>query len=99
MTVLGEIKSVPIRDLWPNEARDFTPWLAANIGRLGAALGIGLEIIATEAEVGDFSLDLLAKDLGSGRSAVIENQFGTTDHDHLGKLVTYAGGVDAGAVI
>ncbi|WP_437765667.1 DUF4268 domain-containing protein [Sorangium sp. KYC3313] len=99
MTDLGEIRALEIRDIWPNEARDFTPWLAANIARLGEALGMDLEVVATEAEVGDFSLDLLAKDLGSGRSAVIENQFGNTNHDHLGKLITYGSGVDAGAII
>ena len=83
----------------PGDARDFTPWLTANIARLGEALGMDLEMIAIEAEVGDFSLVLLARDLGTGRSAVIENQFGNTNHDHLGKLITYGSGVDAGAVI
>lgn len=99
MTELGSIKPVSVREIWPNEARDFTPWLAANISRLGAALGMDLEVAATEAEVGDFSLDVLAKDLGTGRNVAIENQFGATDHDHLGKLLTYGSGVDAGAVI
>jgi len=99
MPDFGEMKAVNIRELWPNEARDFTPWLAENIERLGEALGMDLEIAAREADVGDFSLDLLAKDLGSGRYVVIENQFGATNHDHLGKLITYAAGVDAVAVI
>jgi hypothetical protein len=99
MPDLGDLKPVDVRELWPSEARDFTPWLAANIDRLGEALGMDLEITAREAEIGDFSLDVLAKDLGTGRHVVIENQFGATDHDHLGKVITYAAGVDAAAVI
>ena len=99
MPEFGELKTVAIRDMWPNEARDFTPWLAANIALLGTALGMDLEVTTQEADIGDFSLDLLAKDLGTGRSVVIENQFGATNHDHLGKLVTYAAGMDASAAI
>jgi hypothetical protein len=99
MPDFGELTPVDIREIWANEARAFTPWLAENIARLGEALGMDLEVVAREAVVGDFSLDLLAKDLSSGRHVVIENQFGATDHSHLGQLITYAGGIDAGAVI
>jgi hypothetical protein len=99
MASFGELKILDPHLLWPNEAREFTPWLAANISHLGDALGIELEVIATEADVGAFSLDILAKDLGTGRQVVVENQFGSTNHDHLGKLLTYAAGLDATAVI
>jgi len=64
---LGNLKTVDVRELWPNEARDFTPWLAANIDRLGEALGVDLEVTAREAEIGDFSLDILAKDFRTVR--------------------------------
>lgn len=88
-----------LRATWPNEAQHFTPWLAENIAELGEALGMDLELQQTEAPVGGYSLDILATDLNSSRPVVIENQLETTDHTHLGQILTYASGFDADVVV
>ncbi len=95
----GQLKRLDLRSIWSSESRHFTPWLAENIQELGNVLGMDLEITASEAPVGDFAVDLLTRDLGSGSVVVIESQFGPTDHDHLGKLLTYASGLGASAVV
>lgn len=99
MPPFGKLQSLDMRSVWNHEASDFTPWLCKHLTELGEALGMDLELVDREADCGEFALDILARDLGSGKTVIIENQLSTTDHDHLGKLITYAAGFDAGAVI
>ena len=96
----GRLERVPVRSQlgWSNEASDFTPWLADNLGLLSEQLGLGLEFEAQEHQVGRYSLDLLLRD-EHGRLVCVENQFGQTDHDHLGKLLTYGAGTRAEVVV
>ena len=96
---LGKIERVDIREVWADEASDFTPWLANNLDRLGDELGMELELVQTEAPVGNYYLDILARNVNGGDMVAIENQIAGTDHTHLGQLMTYAAGHDAGVVI
>ena len=96
---LGTLLQVPPREVWVSEAHDFTPWLAQNLGLLGAALDMDLELVRTESSVGSYSCDIEARETGTGRRVVIENQLEQTDHSHLGQLLTYAAGLDATVVI
>ena len=94
MEQFGTLKKTKLRSIWEHEAHDFTPWLADNLNVLGESLGMSLELEGTEVAVGGFSLDLQAIDLGSGDKVVIENQLETTNHPHLGQLLTYAAKFD-----
>ena len=99
MNNFGKLKRIPLREIWKHEASEFTPWLGKNIERLGEALNLQLELTQREAPVGEFSLDLLATDLNTTRTVIIENQLNPTDHTHLGQLLTYAAGLDASTII
>ncbi len=97
LTDLGTLDSVDLREVWQNEAADFTPWLAKNLDSLGDALQMEIdsEDVDTEVSVGKYSADILCRDSSDNSRIVIENQFGSTNHDHLGKLLTYASGLDS----
>jgi hypothetical protein len=95
----GTLKTVDIRKVWPSEPTNFTPWLAENISKLSSILGRDLEIIQTEYAIGDYSADIVAKDLGSSQNVVIENQYGISDHKHLGQILLYCAGIKASCVV
>lgn len=99
--ILGKIKGVDLREIFKDEARDLTPWLAQveNLSVLSEEIGVEIKLIQVEASVGRFNVDILAEEEASGRKIIIENQLEVTDHDHLGKIITYASGHDAGIVI
>ena len=94
-----ELKDVDLREAWPNEAHDFTPWLADNLERLSRVIGIPLEAEGTEVAVEGFVADILARNPMDGSSVLIENQLEGTDHTHLGQVLTYLAGLEAQTVI
>jgi hypothetical protein len=98
---LGRLQRVDLRVAWKSEAGDFTPWLAQpeNIAVLGEAIGMDLEVQATEQGVGDFKADILCQDLASQTGVLIENQLEKTDHIHLGQLITYAAGLHVKTIV
>lgn len=95
MEGFGTLSEVDLHEVWPDEARDFTPWLADNPAQLGETLQMDLELEQTEFPVGPFFADVVLRDTGTDQRVVVENMLGRTDHDHLGKLITYAAGLEA----
>ena len=102
MANLGLLKEIKdLREVWLHEALDFTPWLAKeeNMALLADEIGIDITVNEEESPVGDFSVDIFASETGTDRKIIIENQLEDTNHDHLGKLITYASGKSADIII
>ena len=104
MQEFASLQSQDVREYWEHEEREFTPWLAdqirtEDVSELEDALGLDLEVNQTEKSVGRYSVDILAEVVDDNRAVVIENQLDSSDHDHLGKSLAYASGVDADIIV
>ena len=95
---IGRLERVPLRTVWNHEAYDFTKWLQNNVDALNEALNITLVNVEREQPAGSFSIDLVAEDEGGGK-VIIENQLEKSNHDHLGKLITYLTALNARTAI
>ncbi len=95
---IGKIERLGLQEVWPHEARDFTVWMNDGLDVLADTVGLELTSGETEKSVGDFRVDILAED-ADGHVVVIENQLTRSDHDHLGKLITYLAMMEAQAAI
>ena len=99
--ILGKLTEVDIRELWEHEQYDFSEWLSQeqNIEYLNEILGLSLTDIKKEVFVGAYRCDLVAKDEMSDTTIIIENQLECSDHNHLGKIITYASGLNAKVIV
>ena len=95
----ADLNAINIRAAWPDEARDFTPWLSENLDRLSRTIGIPMELEGTEVPVEQFSADVLARNPTDNSLILIENQLDQTDHSHLGQIMTYLAGLQAQTII
>ena len=95
----GNLEIIDLREAWPHEAHNFTPWLADNLDRLSEAIGIPLEPEGTEVQVEQFSADIFARNPQDDSFVLIENQLEDSDHTHLGQILTYLAGLEAHTVI
>ncbi len=96
--MIGKIQRVPLREVWKHEALDFTKWLQDNIDVLNEVLDLSLSSAEREQSAGDFNVDLVAED-EAGNPVIIENQLEKSNHEHLGKLITYLTAVGAKTAI
>ena len=101
MGEIGKLIEVDVRELWKHEQYDFSNWLAkeSNIEYLNEILGLTLIEVDKEINVGPYRCDIVATDETSGLKVIIENQLESTNHDHLGKIITYASGLDAKVIV
>ena len=99
--MLGRLKKISLKDIWDNEAQDFTPWLAEekNLELLSETIKIPLELEAQEKDVGPFRADILCKNTEDDTWVIIENQLDQTNHKHLGQLLTYDSGLKAHTMV
>jgi hypothetical protein len=98
------LEAQDVRDHWKHEAQEFTPWLAdqieaENASDLEDVLGLDLEVIEREKSVGKYNVDIFARVVEDGRNVVVENQLEDSDHNHLGKSIAYAAGLDADIIV
>ena len=101
MASIGRLIEVDVRELWKHEQYDFSNWLSkeSNLEYLNEILGLTLTDVDKEVYVGPYRCDLVAKDETSGITVIVENQLDGTNHDHLGKIITYASGLDAKVMV
>jgi len=101
MKELGQLKTIELRSVWGHEALDFTRWLAQeeNISILAEELDIDIENIKAEESAGRYSVDIIADEVNTKRKVIIENQLESTDHRHLGQILTYASAHVASLII
>lgn len=101
MTRIAKLKEVEVRELWQHEQYDFSAWLAKddNIEYLNNILGLTLTDIDKEVFVGQYRCDIVAKDETTNDVVIVENQLDSTNHDHLGKIITYAAGLNAKYIV
>lgn len=95
---IGKISKIAIRNVWIHEAHDFTKWLEDNIDVISDVVGFQILNVEREKDAGSFNVDLYGED-ESGNSVIIENQLEKSDHDHLGKVMTYLSAFDAKVAI
>lgn len=95
MNQVGKLEKVDLRDIWKNEAKDFTTWLFENLESLSEAINLTLLEPEQEKQVDGsrYCIDIMAETEG-GEGVIIENQLETSDHKHLGQLITYLTNMD-----
>ncbi len=96
--MIGKIERISLREVWKNEAYDFTEWLQDNIDVLSNVIDINLSNPEREQHAGNYNVDIVAED-DYGNPVIIESQLEKSDHDHLGNIITYLVSIGAKTAI
>ena len=80
---------ISLKDFFGNEATGFTPWLQHHCVIIQDILNDSdICFYKREAKVDDFYIDLMFHK--NKEVYVVENQYGESNHDHLGKCIVYS---------
>ena len=96
--MIGKIETVELRDVWPHEANDLTPWLRDNIDLISDTISLNISNPEIEQSASSFKVDIVGED-DSGNRVIIENQLEKSNHSHLGQLITYLVAIGAKTAI
>jgi hypothetical protein len=96
---LGKLVYLDPQRVWQDETNEFVPWLQQNLEQLSVTLGIDIQGAELAVLVGNFVADLVGEEAGSSRAVIIEGQLSRSDHEHLGRLMTYCGGKEGGVIV
>ena len=96
--MIAKLERVPLSEVGWHEALDFTRWLEENIDEVNEVTDLKLSGAKREQSAGNFRVDIVAED-ADGNPVIIENQLGKSDHDHLGKVITYLVALEARAAV
>ena len=100
MLEIHALEPIGLRKAWPNEAQDFTPWLADHLHLLGSKLNLDLELVDVEVPLAEAGrADIIAEQVSTKAKVVIENQLGHSDDSHCLRLLGYAANADANILV
>ena len=86
-TRFTQLSDAPIREAWPDEARDFTPWLFDHIDFLSEALArSSWRLLPPKLQSTTFRSTSSRRTPERVIGCIIENQLEVSDHRHLGQV-------------
>ncbi|MDX2348344.1 MAG: hypothetical protein QNK38_05810 [Nitrospirota bacterium] len=98
---VGKLKKINLNEVWANEVDGFASWLQQEeiLEMLGEALELSLKSAGGEIPLDTLPGAVLAKDAKRGHYVIVLGHLDGMSHEAFGKLIMYAAGLEAKAMI